>query len=363
MPGAVGEGLDSDAVRRHLDRRGQRRKVGGVERDAQRPGVRRTQLVGLLAKGRQQPELVERRGAHAVDELTDLLDGGRGLGAQGPQQVVGPVGVVPQGVARRVGGEGDPGEARAQTVVKVAAQPPPLLLESGDGLLPGSLYVGGQRGGPKRLGQERGDQPEHVLVSLGQSEVPGTQAHLGSPTAPPPRARGRVRVCVTGTPEVASSAPSTRSPAYGRTSASRMARRARTGSSPIWSATCEAAPSGSGRSPNSSLSTTPRSSLQRVQGGRCQGADHAEHSDDGALAAQDLEERRGHEERQVARHGHGEDHAAHDQATDVDHVGPRGADVHGGGTTASRPMPTATTTSDAVPVPPSVVKTTTPHPQ
>ncbi len=87
-----------------------------------------------LAQRRHQPELVEGRRPHVVDQPTDLAHRGHGVRAEAAEQLVGRLGLLPQGVARRVRGERDAGQRRSQPVVEVATQPATLLLDRRDRL-------------------------------------------------------------------------------------------------------------------------------------------------------------------------------------------------------------------------------------
>ncbi len=92
-----------------------------------------------------------------------------------------------------------------------------------------------------------------------RARSPARRPMTRAPTAPPPRWRGSARVYGTLNPLVATTSSSMWTAAYGSSNASRTAWSAAAASSPRWSASSVAANSGSGRSPNSSRSTTPRS--------------------------------------------------------------------------------------------------------
>ncbi len=142
--------------------------------------------------------------------------------------------------------------------MQVAAEPATLLLPRGDGGLPRLLEVGREGPGAQSLREQRGRQPEHVLVAAAEGEVPRTQPHdelgAGAVQREGPGVGRRTSRRRRGRPS------GVRSAAYGSTSASRITRSARTGSSPTWPATRLAASSGSRRPPKSASSTVPRSS-------------------------------------------------------------------------------------------------------
>ena len=176
VPGHVGERLGHDAVRRHLDRGRQVRELlGRGHVDGHRVAVPVAQPDRLLAQRRHQAELVERRRPHRVDHPPDLLDRDHRVGAQLGHHLLGRGGVGADQVARRVGGEGDPGEPRAEAVVQLAAQPAPFLLDRRDRLAARLDQVLGQRPGAQRLGQQRDGQPEHLLVAGRERQVARAQ--------------------------------------------------------------------------------------------------------------------------------------------------------------------------------------------
>ena len=68
-----------------------------------------------------KPELIQCGGAHRVDQLADLADGGRGLGAHRAEHLLGGHRVAAQAVSSGIGHEGDPRQPRTQAVVEIAA--------------------------------------------------------------------------------------------------------------------------------------------------------------------------------------------------------------------------------------------------
>ncbi len=257
MPGHVGECLGDDAVRRHLDRCGQVGELARAPTTSTATGwpVPVAQPDRLLPQRRHQAELVERRRSHRVDHPPDLLDRDHGVGAQLGHHLLGRSRVGADQVARRVGGEGHPGQPRSEAVVQLAAQPPPLLLDRRDGLAARLDELLGQRPGAQRSGRAA------ARSAAAPARRRGRRTGRRAAARPPARRRRRGRGSGCGwsrCPDDASGTPSTSSAAYGMTSASRIARSATTGSAPMRPATVDAAPSGSGRSPKSSSSTTPR---------------------------------------------------------------------------------------------------------
>ena len=224
-----------------------------VHRDDQPSTVRSPRPAGegrAPARARPEPAAASRRPAAGSPRSP------RPFRRAGPQQLIGCVRVRADQVAGRVGGERDARESRPEPVVQVATEPAAFLLDCGHRLAARLHQVHGQGAGPQGLREQRCGQPEHVLVSREKVRSPGRSPTTSSP-AVPPRANERVRGGGPG--PTSRPVPSTRRPAYGSTSASRIARSASTGSSPIRPATWPAAPSGSGREPKSSSSTTPRS--------------------------------------------------------------------------------------------------------
>ena len=151
-----------------------------------------------------------------------------------------------------------PGQPRAEPVVEVAPQPPALLLQRRDRRLARLLQVARRGPAPASSGRAAAPRAAARARRRARSErSPGRSPTTSSASEPSRGKVAGVRVAASRTPP-ARGRPA-RTAAYGRTSASLITRSATTGSSPTCPATRLAAPSGSGRRPNSSSSTTPRS--------------------------------------------------------------------------------------------------------
>ena len=234
MPDDVGQRLLHDPVGGHLDRGGERRQLAGhVDVDPQA-------AVGAAALGQplqrpDQPELVERRRAQAVDQAADVGDRGPQLAAQLARQRVGRRRVAAgSGCAAAPVCTVSPASCGAEAVVQVAAQPAALLLAGGDQPLAGALQVGGQPHGGDGDAGLAGQVVEQPAVGGGEPSSPGRAAEhqladrlalvaaaaaLGGrrPGSPASTARRRRPL-------------EPRSPAYGSRSASRDRRRRSPGS-------------------------------------------------------------------------------------------------------------------------------------
>ena len=145
------------AVGGHLDRRRQRRQLAPGRRRATREPVGADALGQPLQRA-DQAELVQRRRPQPVDQPADVGDRRAQLAAQLAGQRLGRRRVAGDQAAQHAGLHGQPGQLRAEPVVQVAAQPPPLLLAGGDQPLAGALQVGGEprRRTPRRRPGGRG---------------------------------------------------------------------------------------------------------------------------------------------------------------------------------------------------------------
>ena len=146
-------------------------------------------------------------------------------------------------------------------------------------------------------------------------------------------------------PDATLTSSSTRRAAYGSTSASRIARRASTGSSPMRPETRPAASSGSGRGAEQQLVHHPAEGhLHGVERGGEDGREQGEHGNGGSGPFTEPVEccRRTQEQRQVGDGGGQVGHHGHDQRADVGRVGPCRADVHRGPDRRRRAPPRCT---------------------
>jgi hypothetical protein len=160
-----GERLRGDPVRRDLDGRRQVVEPLTVHADLQ-PG--RPEPLGLLAHGRQQPDIVQRRRAKVVDEATDVGQRRRDVVPGLAQHLVGSHRVGGGEVAGGVDTQDDRAEDWSEPVVQVPAEPSALLLPGAHQLLAAVLQLGRQMAGPGRRGRLPDDVPEQALVPCRQ---------------------------------------------------------------------------------------------------------------------------------------------------------------------------------------------------
>ena len=162
----VRQRLLRDPVRGDLDGGGERRQRGRRV-DTVTTRLRRGLLRGEAPDRGGETELVERRWAQPVDQPADVSDHRLHLRGRRDQQRIGSPEIrrrqIPNGLER----ERQPGERRAEAVVEVAADPPPLLLAQLDDALPRRLQLVRELDrvdGGGDLRRQVGDQPVVALV-------------------------------------------------------------------------------------------------------------------------------------------------------------------------------------------------------